>query len=229
MALFVFVTQTMFSMLVFRCRGPGDTTSKVSCCVKPSYCFKNSKCPCTPLKISLPKNKTMVNLKSASFVVIMLLHKGLTHIQSQIKPWLLFGESFSLSTLNIRYLKTFTRVLFTWVTFTVDKVIMLEQYLYFWILGTALLIIFCISKLFVKYMSENSVRTSWSPRRCPQRELWFTVQLDSGLIGSAPANITTLCSLSHPQNQFWPRGKQTLVEDELFKYLTLSVFHLRTG
>ena len=48
-------------------------------------------CPCTPLKISLPKNKTTVNLKSASFVVIMLLHEGLTHIQSQIKPWLLFG------------------------------------------------------------------------------------------------------------------------------------------
>ena len=28
-------TQTMFSMLVFMCRGPGDTTSKVSCCVEP--------------------------------------------------------------------------------------------------------------------------------------------------------------------------------------------------
>ena len=27
----------------------------------------------------------------------MLLHEGLTHIQSQIKPWLLFGESFILS------------------------------------------------------------------------------------------------------------------------------------
>ena len=83
MALFVFVTQTMFSMLVFRCRGPGDTTSKVSCCVKPSYCFKNSKCPCTPLKISLPKNKTMVNLKSASFIIIMLWHEGLTSIANK--------------------------------------------------------------------------------------------------------------------------------------------------
>ena len=31
----------------------------------------------------------------------MLLHKGFTHIQSQIKPWLLFGESFTLS----KYLK----------------------------------------------------------------------------------------------------------------------------
>ena len=29
-------------MLVFMCRDPGDTTSKVSCCVEPSYCFKNS-------------------------------------------------------------------------------------------------------------------------------------------------------------------------------------------
>ena len=28
----------------------------------------------------------MVNLKSASFVVIMLLHEGLIHIQSQKKP-----------------------------------------------------------------------------------------------------------------------------------------------
>ena len=37
-----------------------------------------------------------VNLKSASFVVVMLLHGGLTHIQSQIKPRLLYGESFTL-------------------------------------------------------------------------------------------------------------------------------------
>ena len=55
------------------------------------------KCPCTPLKISLPKNETTVNLKSASFIVIMILHEGLTHIQSQIKPCLLFGESFTLT------------------------------------------------------------------------------------------------------------------------------------
>ena len=52
-------------------------------------------CPCTALKISLRKNKTAVNLKSAAFVVIMPLYKGLTHIQSQINPWLLFGESFT--------------------------------------------------------------------------------------------------------------------------------------
>ena len=48
-------------------------------------------CPSTPMKISLPENETTVNVKSASFVVIMLLHKGLTHIHSQIKPWSLFG------------------------------------------------------------------------------------------------------------------------------------------
>ena len=47
-------------------------------------------------KINVPKTETMINLKSASFVVIMLLHEGLTHIQSQIKPRLLFGESFAL-------------------------------------------------------------------------------------------------------------------------------------
>ena len=44
-----------------------------------------------------PENKTTVNLKSDSFVVIILLHEGLTHIHSQIKPRLHFGESFTLS------------------------------------------------------------------------------------------------------------------------------------
>ena len=39
----------------------------------------------------------MVNLKSASFIVIMLLHEVLTHIHSQIKPRLHFGESFTLN------------------------------------------------------------------------------------------------------------------------------------
>ena len=51
----------------------------------------------TPLKISLPENETMVNLKCASFLVIMLLREALTHIQSQIKLWLLFGKSFTLT------------------------------------------------------------------------------------------------------------------------------------
>ena len=49
------------------------------------------------MKISLPENETTVNLKSASFHVMMLLHEGLIRIQSQIKPRLLFGESFTLS------------------------------------------------------------------------------------------------------------------------------------
>ena len=90
-------------MLVFMCRDPGDATSKVSCCVQTSYCFKNRDFDAIikvlvalPLKISLPKNETTVNLKSASLVII-IVHKGLTHIQSQIKPWLLFGESFTLT------------------------------------------------------------------------------------------------------------------------------------
>ena len=60
----------------------------------------SSECPCTPLKMSLPENETTVNLKSASFVLIMILHEGYTHIQSQIKPWLIFGESFTLTTRN---------------------------------------------------------------------------------------------------------------------------------
>ena len=38
----------------------------------------------------------MINLKSASFVAIVHLHEGLTHIQSQIKPQLLSGESLTL-------------------------------------------------------------------------------------------------------------------------------------
>ena len=49
-----------------------------------------------PLKISLPEKETTVNLKSASFIVIMPLHKGLTRIHSQIKPMLLFPKSFTL-------------------------------------------------------------------------------------------------------------------------------------
>ena len=39
----------------------------------------------------------MVNLKSASFVVIMLEYEGLTHVHSQKKPRLHFGESFTLT------------------------------------------------------------------------------------------------------------------------------------
>ena len=52
--------------------------------------------PWHSFKMSLPENETTVNLKSASLVVIMLLHEGLTHIHSQLKPRLLFGESFTL-------------------------------------------------------------------------------------------------------------------------------------
>ena len=39
--------------------------------------------PHTPLNISLPDNETMENLKSASFLVTMLLHEGLTHATSR--------------------------------------------------------------------------------------------------------------------------------------------------
>ena len=39
----------------------------------------------------------MVNIKSASFVIIMLLYEGLTQVHSQKKPRLHFGESFTLS------------------------------------------------------------------------------------------------------------------------------------
>ena len=81
-------------MLVFMCSDPGDAMCKVSCGVEPS--FKNSDFDAS-IRPALycPKNETMVNLKSASFVVIMLLHKGLTRMHSQTKPRLLFGESFT--------------------------------------------------------------------------------------------------------------------------------------
>ena len=40
-----------------------------------------------PLKVKLKtENENMVNLISDSFVVIILLHEGLTHIHSQKKP-----------------------------------------------------------------------------------------------------------------------------------------------
>ena len=48
-----------------------------------------------PFKMNVPENKTMVNLKSASFVIIMHLPEGFTHIQPQMNPWLHFGESFT--------------------------------------------------------------------------------------------------------------------------------------
>ena len=67
-------------MLVFMCRDPGDTASKVSCCVEHT----------------VTAHENTVNLKSAFSVIIMLLHKGLTHNHSQIKPRLHFGESFTL-------------------------------------------------------------------------------------------------------------------------------------
>ena len=51
-------------------------------------------CPCTPLKISLPENETTVNLKSASFLVIMLLHEGLTQYSITNKALVAFWPEF---------------------------------------------------------------------------------------------------------------------------------------
>ena len=48
-------------------------------------------------KLVGPENKNTVNLKSASFVVIMLLPEGLTRVHSQKKSRLHFGESFTLT------------------------------------------------------------------------------------------------------------------------------------
>ena len=86
------------------CRDSGDTTSKVSCCVKPSQCFKKSDSDASrimplelPLKKSLPKNESTDYLKSASFVVIIRLNENLAHTHSPKQPRLHFGESFTLS------------------------------------------------------------------------------------------------------------------------------------
>ena len=50
----------------------------------------------------------MVNLKSAFFIVIMLLHKGLTHVRSQKKPRLHFGETLTFFFLAANcYMKTY--------------------------------------------------------------------------------------------------------------------------
>ena len=49
------------------------------------------------LKLVWLENEKTVNLKRASFVVIMLLNEGLTHLHSQKKPRLHFGKSFTLS------------------------------------------------------------------------------------------------------------------------------------
>ena len=85
-------------MLVFMCRDPGDATSKVSCYVEPSWRSKNGNFDAIisvplalPLKFNVPENENF------SFVIIMHLPKGLTHIHSQIKNWLHFGESFTLN------------------------------------------------------------------------------------------------------------------------------------
>ena len=58
----------MFSMFVFMCRDPRDAISKVSCCVETYRDFD--------VIVEVPvarENENTVNLRSASFVVIMLL------------------------------------------------------------------------------------------------------------------------------------------------------------
>ena len=54
----------------------------------------------------------MVNLKSASLVLIMLLHEGLTRMHSQKEPKLHFGESFTLSEFLKRQKSKFKNNLF---------------------------------------------------------------------------------------------------------------------
>ena len=63
---------------------------------RPWWYYEQSSMLCRAFLVFSLENETTVSLKSASFVVIMHLHEDLTHIQSQIKPWLLFGESSTL-------------------------------------------------------------------------------------------------------------------------------------
>ena len=51
--------------------------------------------------MSLPENETRLNFKRASLIVISLLHEGLTHIHSQMKPNLLFGKSLTLNKVSV--------------------------------------------------------------------------------------------------------------------------------
>ena len=72
-------------MLMFMCNEPGDTTSKfhaVSSLLSVLKFFDASvKVPLALRKWAWPKeNENVVTLESASFIVIMLLHEGLTHI-----------------------------------------------------------------------------------------------------------------------------------------------------
>ena len=82
----------------FTSRTSDRSTSGLLSVLKITILMLASECPCTPLKIILPENETILNLKSASFGEIMRLHVGLTHMQTQIKPWLLFGECFTSNT-----------------------------------------------------------------------------------------------------------------------------------
>ena len=54
-------------------------------------------CPVHSIENELAENENLVNLKSASFVVIRLLHKGFTHIHSQKKPKLQEEKSFFMA------------------------------------------------------------------------------------------------------------------------------------
>ena len=82
----------MLSMVLFMCRDPGDTMSKVNVvssllsALKIAILMLLLICPKHSYwKWVWPDNENSVNLKSASFIAIMLLHKGLTHMHSQKK------------------------------------------------------------------------------------------------------------------------------------------------
>ena len=62
-------------------------------------------------------NTSVGVLRSASFIVIMHLQQDLTHIQSQIKTWLLFGKSFTLKYSDMGVICILTQTcLCTWCT-----------------------------------------------------------------------------------------------------------------
>ena len=80
--LVILCTQTVFSMLVFMCRDPGDTTSKVSCCVESYYWFKNRHIDVIA-NLCLFRHNYAFTWRFDSYI-----HKK--------KPRLHFGESFTL-------------------------------------------------------------------------------------------------------------------------------------
>ena len=92
-------------MLVFMCRDSGDTTSKVSCCVKPSYCVfktkthkrRNTPCPPCPLhsRFYHPCSFLLVNLTHVKHYHATTAVAQPIHLEDEVGGFLTFFSSLS--------------------------------------------------------------------------------------------------------------------------------------